>query len=47
MQDIIEKLLSPNPSDRPSVAEIIAYPELFPTLYRLTAELGCLNLETK
>lgn len=42
MQDIINNMLSMDPADRPTAVKLMAHPEIFPTLYILGADLGCL-----
>lgn len=42
MQNIIDDLLNLNPTLRPDTLELMAYPDVFPTLHVLTVDLGCI-----
>lgn len=41
MQNIINDLLNLNPTLRPSTLELMAYPDIFPTLHIIGVDLGC------
>lgn len=44
MQDLINEMLNLDPAARPNTTKLMANPDIFPTLYILGTDLGCLWL---
>lgn len=42
MQDLIDEMLKLDPKARPETVNLMAHPDVFPTLYILGTDLGCI-----
>lgn len=42
IQELIDMMLQIKPENRPDTAQLMSYPDIFPTLYVLGTNLGCL-----